>query len=96
METNKILSQDEKDELIKTLQIRFEKNMNRHLDIDWKAVESKLENGPKKLSSLQTMELTGGDPDVIGFVNSGANIFFAIAQLKVQKDGEVLVTIEKH
>lgn len=76
METNKILSQDEKDELIKTLQIRFEKNMNRHLDIDWKAVESKLENGPKKLSSLQTMELTGGEPDVLGFDESRGEYIF--------------------
>ena len=76
MEINKILSQKEKDELIKTLHIRFEKNMNRHLGIDWARVLAKLESNPDKLWSLQAMEDSGGEPDVIEFNRSTDEYLF--------------------
>lgn len=55
-----------KDELIKTLKARFEKNPGRHKGIAWSAVQAKLEANPKKLDALAEMERTGGEPDVIG------------------------------
>lgn len=56
----------QRDELIRTLKTRFEKNMNRHKGIAWGEVEAKLESNPGALRSLQAMEETGGEPDVIG------------------------------
>ena len=56
-----------KDELIKALKDRFEKNARRHEGIDWQAVQAKLEANPRKLEALLEMERTGGEPDVIGY-----------------------------
>lgn len=53
-------------ELIKTLKTRFDKNMNLHKNIDWTAVQKKLEANVEKLWSLSQMEATGGEPDVVG------------------------------
>jgi hypothetical protein len=55
------------EELLKTLKMRFEKNMNRHKGIEWKKVEAKLTSLPKKLWSLNEMEKTGGEPDIVGY-----------------------------
>jgi hypothetical protein len=78
MSTNsKQLSQEEKEELLKTLKARFEKNMNRHKDLEWSEIEAKLEADPGKLRSLDEMELTGGEPDVVGRDSAtGEYIFF--------------------
>ncbi|NCN45751.1 MAG: DUF4256 domain-containing protein [Candidatus Pacebacteria bacterium CG10_big_fil_rev_8_21_14_0_10_36_11] len=54
-------------ELLKTLQIRFEKNIHRHQKIEWSKVQTKFEANPTKLWSLNEMEITGGEPDVIGY-----------------------------
>ncbi len=54
-------------ELIKILKTRFEKNMNRHKGIDWPEVEAKLSANPAKLWSLNEMEITEGEPDVVGY-----------------------------
>ena len=56
-----------KDELIKTLKSRFEKNASRHQGIDWSAVQARLEASPRKVEALYGMERTGGEPDVIGY-----------------------------
>jgi hypothetical protein len=64
---NAKLSPDQQDALLKVLQIRFEKNMQRHADLDWNKIQSKLEANPEKLWSLDEMERTEGEPDVIGF-----------------------------
>jgi hypothetical protein len=64
--SNVILSKTQRDELLKTLQARFEKNMNRHEDLEWSKVKAKLESNPEKLWSLSEMERTGGEPDVVG------------------------------
>ena len=64
--TNKELTSKQKDELLNTLKARFEKNINRHKDINWKSVLAKLEKNKDKLWSLNEMESTGGEPDVVG------------------------------
>lgn len=61
------LSEEQSEELLKVLEIRFEKNMNRHKDLDWNKVQEKLEANPEKLWSLDEMERTEGEPDVVGF-----------------------------
>lgn len=63
--------------LLTVLQSRFEKNMNRHKGLDWTKVQAKLEIDAKKLSSLNEMEATGGEPDVVGFdKKTGEFIFY--------------------
>jgi hypothetical protein len=67
----------EYEELIKILNARFEKNLNRHKGIDWDKVQARLKENPKKLKSLEEMESTGGEPDVVGFdKKTGEFIFF--------------------
>lgn len=61
------LSEEQSQELLKVLQIRFEKNMNRHKDLDWNKIQEKLEANPGKLWSLDEMERTEGEPDVVGY-----------------------------
>ena len=64
-------------ELLSILKSRFDKNVNRHPKIKWEDVQKKLEQNPKKLESLQQMEETGGEPDVVDFdEKSGSFIFF--------------------
>lgn len=65
MNSDKTLNQAQKEQLLKTLKARFEKNMNRHAGMDWGNVEAKLEANPDKLWSLHIMEETGGEPDVV-------------------------------
>ena len=60
------LSADEQEALLIVLEIRFEKNMNRHPSLDLSKVRAKLEANPEKLWSLNEMEKTGGEPDVVG------------------------------
>ena len=60
------LSQEQREELLSVLKARFERNMNRHEDLDWAKVRAKLEANTEKLWSLNEMERTGGEPDVVG------------------------------
>jgi hypothetical protein len=60
------LSPNERAELLKALEARFEKNRNRHQGLEWAKVQTKLEANPGKLWSLNEMERTGGEPDVVG------------------------------
>ena len=66
-ENNKELSLEQRDELLETLKARFEKNMNRHKGLDWAKVQEKLDANPEKLWSLNEMEKTGGEPDVVDY-----------------------------
>lgn len=66
MKSGKIVSYEQKNELIDLLRIRFEKNINRHKNLNWNDVLVKLEANPEKLWSLNEMEKTGGEPDVVG------------------------------
>jgi hypothetical protein len=61
------LSSEQREQLLVTLKSRFEKNPGRHARLDWTEVQQKLEASPKKLLSLANMELTGGEPDVVGY-----------------------------
>ena len=61
------LSEEQSEELLKVLQIRFEKNMNRHKGLDWQKIQEKLLANPEKLWSLDEMERTEGEPDVVYF-----------------------------
>lgn len=66
--------------MLSILKTRFLKNMHRHADLDWQKIQQKLETNPKKLSVLQKMEETGGEPDVVAFdEKSGEYIFFDCA-----------------
>jgi hypothetical protein len=56
----------QREELLKVLKARFDKNMNRHKGLDWANVQAKLDSNPEKLWSLNEMERTGGEPDVAG------------------------------
>ena len=71
------LTAGKREELLTTLKARFEKNMNRHKGLDWAKVQTRLEANPEKLWSLNEMETTGGEPDVVGQdKKSGAYIFY--------------------
>ena len=73
----KELSPKQREELLKALKIRFEKNMNRHKGLDWAKVQARLEANAEKLWSLNEMERTGGEPDVVGHdKKTGEYIFF--------------------
>ncbi len=66
-----------REELLKTLQARFEKHMNRHQGLEWAKVQAKLEANTEKLWSLNEMESTGGEPDVVGHdKKTGEYIFY--------------------
>lgn len=60
------LSSQQTNDLLETLENRFLSNMSRHENIEWNEVQSRLKNDSKKLQSLYAMEITGGEPDVIG------------------------------
>lgn len=75
--TKKELPPKDREELLKALKARFEKNMNRHKGLDWEKVQARLEADAGKLWSLGEMERTGGEPDVIAHdKNAGEFIFF--------------------
>ncbi|HEX7869091.1 MAG TPA: DUF4256 domain-containing protein [Chryseobacterium sp.] len=67
MAAKKQISPEESTELIQTLKNRFEKNMNRHEKMDWSKIEEKLNSNPSKLWSLNEMEISGGEPDVVDY-----------------------------
>jgi hypothetical protein len=62
----KELPPEQRKEVFGILKARFQKNMNRHKDLEWAKVQAKLEANPEKLWSLNEMESTGGEPDVVG------------------------------
>ncbi len=73
----KELSSKQHEELLKTLKIRFEKNMNRHKGLEWSKVQAQLDASSEKLWSLNEMEKTGGEPDVVAYdKKKGEYIFF--------------------
>jgi len=73
----KELAPKQREELLRTLKARFEKNMNHHKGLEWAKVQAKLEAKTEKLWSLNEMERTGGEPDVVGFdKKTGEYIFY--------------------
>ncbi len=78
MKSNKKeLSPKQREELLAALKARFEKNLNRHKGLEWAKVQAKLEANPEKLWSLNEMERTGGEPDVVGHdKKTGEYVFY--------------------
>src|SRR3954467_5926837 len=77
MAAKKDLSPKQREELLKALKVRFEKNMSRHKGLEWAKVQAKLEANAEKLWSLNEMERTGGEPDVVAHdKKTGEYIFF--------------------
>jgi len=77
-ETNKELSPEQGEELLRSLKTRFEKNMTRHKGLEWAKVQARLAHGisGEKLWSLFEMERTGGEPDVVGHEEKSGEYFF--------------------
>lgn len=99
----KKFSAKQKEELLHVLKARFEKNMNRHKNIEWAKVEEKLEKNPTKLWSLNEMEATGGEPDVVGQVKRKGEFIFYDCSVESPKgrrslcyDREALESRKKH
>ena len=82
----KELSSEQRKELLKALKARFEKNRNRHKDLEWAEVEAKLEASAEKLLSLHEMESTGGEPDVVGRDNKTGEYIFYDCSAESPKD----------
>lgn len=77
----KQLSKEQREKLLQTLKARFEKNTSRHKGMAWDNVLSRLEAAPDKLWSLNEMENTGGEPDVVGFdKKTGEFLFYDCAE----------------
>ena len=90
-ETKKKLSPEQNEELLRALKARFEKNMNRHKGFEWAKVLAKLEANPdsyrdEKLWSLNEMERTGGEPDVVGHDNKTGEYIFYDCSAESPKD----------
>src|SRR5258708_2006244 len=99
----KELSPEQREELLRTLKARFEKNMNRHKGLEWDKVQAKLEANAEKLWSLNEMERTGGEPDVVGHdKKTGEYIFYDCSadspknRRSVCYDGEALESRKEH
>ncbi len=77
VEVNLKVTPKQGEDLLKTLKARFEKNLQRHEGLEWSKIQAKLEAQPEKLSSLNAMESTGGEPDVVGYDQAtGEYIFY--------------------
>ena len=99
----KKLSFAQGEELLKTLKVRFEKNMNRHKGLDWAKVQTMVKAKPDKLWSLSEMERTGGEPDVVRHdKETGEYIFFDCApqtpsdRVSLCYDDEALAARKEH
>jgi len=99
----KELAPEQHEVLLSALKARFEKNMNRHKDLEWHKVQAKLESNPEKLWSLNEMERTGGEPDVVGHdKTTGEYIFFDCSaespkgRRSLCYDGEALESRKQH
>jgi hypothetical protein len=82
----KKLPAEQREELLKTLKARFEKNKSRHKDLEWIKVRVKLEANTEKLWSLNEMEQTGGEPDVVGYDKKTGEYIFYDCSVESPKD----------
>ena len=101
--TKRKLSPQECKELIKILKTRFEKNMNRHKSLEWSKIHTRLEANAEKLWSLNEMESTGGEPDVVGHDKKTGEYIFYDCSAETPKgrrsicyDGEALEARKEH
>lgn len=100
---NKGLSSEQQEAILVILKARFEKNMDRHEDVEWAGVQAKLEADADKLWSLHEMEETGGEPDVVGFDQTTGEFLFYDCSAESPKgrrsvcyDREALESRKKH
>ncbi|MEI6221599.1 MAG: DUF4256 domain-containing protein [bacterium] len=84
--STKTLSPQQQTTLLTTLKTRFEKNMPRHNGLEWEKIQAKLETNPEKLWSLNEMENTGGEPDVVGYDNKTNEYTFFDCAAESPKD----------
>ena len=103
VETTTALSSEQREELLRALKTRFEKNMNRHKGLEWAKVQAKLESAAQKLWSLNEMEKSGGEPDVVGIdKKTGEYIFYDCSaespkgRRSVCYDGDALASRKEH
>src|SRR6266566_1173891 len=101
--SNVTLSKKQREELLRALKARFEKNMNRHKGLEWAKVQAKLEAKTEKLWSLNEMERTGGEPDVVGLDKKTGEYIFYDCSAESPKgrrslcyDGEALESRKEH
>ena len=99
----KNISEDQTKELFRTLEHRFKGNRHRHREISWTEVERRLTENPDRLWSLNEMEISGGEPDVIGFDESAGTYIFCDCSTESPKgrrslcyDEEALASRKKH
>lgn len=101
----KKLSAEQREELLLALETRFEQNMKRHKGLEWKNVQAKLgaDSCAEKLWSLNEMEVTGGEPDVVGYDKKTAEFIFFDCSAETPKgrrslcyDGEALASRKEH
>lgn len=99
----KDLSAKQREELIRTLKARFEKNMNRHQGLEWAPIQARLEADAGKLWSLSEMESTGGEPDVVGHDKKTGEYIFCDCSAESPKgrrsvcyDPEALASRKEH
>lgn len=103
MKNKKELSTSVKEELLGILKARFEKNKNRHKGMDWDKILIRLEANPAKLWSLNEMEITEGEPDVVGYdKKTGEYIFYDCSaespkgRRSICYDGDALASRKEH
>ena len=84
--SNLTLSEKQREEILRALKARFEKNMKRHQGLEWPKVQTKLEAATAKLWSLSEMERTGGEPDVIGHDKKTGQFIFCDCSAESPKD----------
>ncbi|MES3017139.1 MAG: DUF4256 domain-containing protein [Bacteroidota bacterium] len=99
----KQLSPQQCEELLKTLKARFEKNMERHKGLEWSKVQLRLEENEEKLWSLDDMEVTGGEPDVVAYDSKTGEFLFYDCSAETPKgrrsicyDAEALESRKEH
>ncbi len=103
MNNRKELPSKQREELFHILKARFEKNRNRHKNIEWTKIQEKLEANPEKLWSLHEMESTGGEPDVVAYNKQTGEYIFYDCSVESPKDrrslcydGEALESRKEH
>ena len=99
----KELAPEQREELLSTLKARFDENTDRHKGLEWVKVQAKLEADPEKLRSLNEMERTGGEPDVVAHDKTTGDYIFYDCSAESPKgrrsicyDGEALESRKKH
>ena len=90
------LSPEQREELLNILKARFEKNMNRNKGLEWAKVQAKLEANAEKLWILDEMEITGGEPDIVGYDEKTDEYIFYDCSAESPQGRRSVCTTMKH